>query len=346
MGSKRIRADEALALFDLPLEDLKRLAQERRVQILPADQATYLIMRIVSYTNVCVADCSYCAFYRRPGDPEAYVLTEREIFKKIDELLACGGSLVAMEGGFNPDLKIDHYEKLFQAVRRRYGASIEIYGPTSVEILYIANHSQISVEEALSRLWDSGLRWIPGGGAEILTPGWRKKLSPRKYSIEQYFRVMELARKKGFGTTATMVIGFGEDNKARLEHLARLREFQDKDGNFASFLCWTYQPDNTVLAGGRVSNEEYLKTIAISRLFLDNIPHIRASLLTEGEAGVKALLCGADDFDIPLEDQVTEKAGVNLETNIPRVLGWLESLGLQPVRRQPWSLPQRLGLTG
>ncbi|MDO8461523.1 MAG: radical SAM protein [Deltaproteobacteria bacterium] len=334
----RLSPEEALALFQSPWAELKQRAHARRSEIVPGHQATYLVMRIVSVTNVCVADCSYCAFYRRPGDPEAYVLTNEQIFQKIDELRSAGGSLVAMEGGFNPLLKIDHYEKLFRKIRDRYSDTIEIYGPTAVEVLYIANHSQISIDEALGRLWDAGLRWIPGGGAEILTPEWRKKLSPRKYSVEQYFKVMETAQKKGFGTTATMVIGFGENPEARVEHLQKVRELQDQTGGFKSFLCWTYQPDHTVLAGERVPNDEYLKTIAVSRLFLDNIPHLRTSLLTQGEKGVEALFCGADDFDIALEDQVTQKAGVKIEPDIQKVLGWVENVGMRPVKREPWQM--------
>ncbi|MDO8644872.1 MAG: radical SAM protein [bacterium] len=332
----RISPQEAIELFNQPLSEIKALAHERRCQILPQNEATYLIMRIVSLTNVCVADCSYCAFYRKPGDPEGYVLTQGQIFEKVDELLAKGGKLVAMEGGFNPDLRIEHYEKLFSAMRKRYGEKIEIYGLTSVEILYVAKRSRLSLEEALKRLHASGLRWIPGGGAEVLTPGWRKLLSPKKYSVEQYFEIMEAGLKAGFGITSTMVIGFGEDAIARVEHLKRVRDFQDRTGGFKSFLCWTYQPANTALGGTVISNEEYLKTIAVARLFLDNIPHIRASILTQGEGAVAALHGGADDFDIPLEDQVTQQAGAKIEPNISKVLGWVEKTGLKPVAREPW----------
>ena len=335
----RITERQALDLFHKePLENLKEKAHAARCQTLPSTQATYLIMRIVSVTNICVADCKYCAFYRRPGHTEGYVLTHNEIFKKIDALVERGGSLVAMEGGFNPALKIEHYENLFRAVRRRYGNTIEIYGPTAVEVLFIARNSKIAVDQTLGRLKESGLNWIPGGGAEILTPEWRHKLSPKKYSVEQYLETMEAAQKMGFGTTATMVIGFGEPFEARVEHLKKIRDLQDKTGGFVSFLCWTYQSENTALGGSVTSNEDYLKTIAISRLYLDNIKNIRASLLTQGESGAASLLYGADDFDIALEDQVTQKAGIQIEENIEKVLTWVKRQGLTPLKREPWRI--------
>jgi cyclic dehypoxanthinyl futalosine synthase len=335
--SERITEREALELCLGDPEELRLRAHEIRCRHYPEGQASYVVMRIVSYTNVCVADCSYCAFYRRSGDPEAYVLSEDEIFSKIDALIAAGGSLVAMEGGFHPKLRIEHYENLFRSVRRRYGdVVIEIYGPTIVEVIFIARSSRISLEEALVRLKESGLRWIPGGGAEILTDDWRKRLSPKKYSVREYLEGMELAQSVGFGTTATMVIGFGETWRDRLEHLRHIRDLQDRTGGFASFLLWTYQPDNTALGGSRTTNDDYLKAVAISRLFLDNIPVIRASFLTQYDQGPLALKWGAHDFDIPLEDQVTQLAGAKIEENVEKVLEWVREAGIQPVKRRPF----------
>lgn len=331
----RLTPAAAQELLKGDLEQLRFKAHEMRSCFLPEDKATYLIMRIVSYTNICVANCNYCAFYRRPNDPEGYVLSNEVIFKKIDDLLAVGGTLVAMEGGFHPKLKIDHYENLFRSVRERYGDSIEIYGPTIVEVIFIARSSRISLEEALLRLKKAGLRWIPGGGAEILTDPWRQKLSPHKYSVADYINGMELAQSLGYGTTATMVIGFGESWEDRLEHLEHIRKLQDKTGGFSSFLLWTYQSDHTALGGSRVSNEEYLKAVAISRLYLDNIPLIRASFITQGAEGPKALKWGASDFDIALEDQVTQKAGATLEKSVETVLNWVRKAGIEPQKRKP-----------
>lgn len=333
----RWTASAGLELLDGEPSRLRDLAHEERCRRYPDGRASYVIMRIVSYTNVCVADCSYCAFYRRPGDREAYVLTHEEVFSKIEELLAAGGSVVAMEGGFHPKLRIEHYEDLFRAVRKEYGDAIEIYGSTIVEAIFIARASRLSLKETLIRLRESGLRWIPGGGAEILTDVWRKRLSPKKYSVQEYLDGMETAQKVGLGTTATMVIGFGETWKDRLEHLSRVRDLQDKTGGFASFLLWTYQPDHTALKGERVSNDEYLKAVAISRLFLDNIPVIRASFLTQHDQGPQALLWGAHDFDIPLEDEVTQLAGGKIEEDVEKVLGWVKAAGIVPVKRPPLS---------
>ncbi len=333
----RLSEKEATEFFyHAPLSELQKEAAKVRADISPQGQATYIIMRIISVTNICVADCKYCAFYRRPGEKEGYVLSLSEIFEKTDALLSKGGSLVAMEGGFNPVLKIDHYENLFSAIRKRYGDKIEIYGPTSVEVLFIARNSKISLEETLKRLKNAGLCWIPGGGAEILTKEWRHKLSPKKYSVEQYFEVMTAAHHLGFGTTSTMVIGFGEPYEARVEHLQHLREHQDKTNGFASFLLWTYQSQNTALGGTVTSNEDYLRTVAISRLYLDNIKRVRASFLTQGIGGVEALLHGADDFDIALEDQVTQKAGVIIEDNVEMILTAVKNAGMTPVKRKPW----------
>ncbi len=332
----RVSPAEALRLWDSPWEETRQRAHEARCRHYPDGRASYIVMRIVSYTNVCVADCSYCAFYRRPGDDDAYVLSKEQIFEKIDGLLKSGGSVVAMEGGFNPKLRIDHYEDLFASVRKKYGDRIEIYGPTIVEVIFIAKSSRISLEEALIRLKASGLRWIPGGGAEILTDAWREKLSPKKYSVKDYIDGMRLAQKIGFGTTATMVIGFGETIQDRLEHLEHIRRLQDETGGFASFLLWTYQPLNTPMGGSLASNDEYLRTLAISRLYLDNIPVVRASFLTQYDKGPEALTAGAHDFDIPLEDQVTQLAGAKIEESVDRVLDWVKKAGLTPVKRSPY----------
>ncbi|MBI4196907.1 MAG: radical SAM protein [Deltaproteobacteria bacterium] len=339
MTKQRLSEAEALDLWKENLGDLRTEAHKRRFLYYPGSQASYIIMRIISYTNVCVADCSYCAFYRRPNHPEGYVLSKEQIFSKIDELKSVGGGLVAMEGGFNPKLKVDHYEDLFYSVRQKYGETIEIYGPTIVEVIFIARASRISLEETLVRLKGSGLRWIPGGGAEILTDEWRKKLSPKKYTVKEYLDGMELAQRLGFGTTATMVIGFGETPRDRVEHLRKVRTLQERTGGFSSFLLWTYQPDNTALGGRVTGNDDYLRTLAISRLYLDNIPVIRASFLTQYDKGPEALLSGAHDFDIPLEDQVTQLAGARIEQNVEKVLNWVRKVGIEPVRRAPMNPP-------
>lgn len=335
---QRLTDQEALNLWNKDLASLCAQAHEARCLHYPDGRASYVIMRIVSYTNVCVADCSYCAFYRRPNDDEAYVLSQEKIFSKIDDLLAVGGSVVAMEGGFHPRLRIEHYEDLFRSIRKKYGDRIEIYGSTIVEVLFIARTSRISLEETLMRLKEAGLRWIPGGGAEILTDRWRARLSPKKYLVQDYLEGMELAQRLGLGTTATMVIGFGESPEDRIEHLRHLRDLQDKTGGFRSFLLWTYQPDHTALGGPRAENDDYLRTLAVSRLYLDNIPIIRASFLTQHDQGPLALKAGAQDFDIPLEDQVTQLAGAKIEEDVEKVLGWVREAGITPIKRDPFKI--------
>lgn len=337
----RLSDAQALELAEhAPFPELAQTAHRIRCRFHPDGAASYLIMRIVSYTNVCVADCRYCAFYRRPKHPEGYVLTHEQIFAKIDDLLAHGGSLVAMEGGFNPYLKLDHYEAMFRAVRARYGAQIEIYGPTIVEVLFIARSSRVPLEDTLRRLWDAGLHWIPGGGAEILTDAWRAQLSPKKYTVQEYLDAMRTAQRLGFGTTATMVIGFGETWADRIEHLRHIRTLQDETGGFASFLLWTYQPDHTALQGARIADAEYLRTMALARLYLDNIPMLRSSILTQRAAGAEALRCGAHDFDVPLEDQVTQLAGATIEAETDTVLHWVRAQGLTPTMRRPLAARQ------
>ncbi|MBI4237789.1 MAG: radical SAM protein [Deltaproteobacteria bacterium] len=336
----RLNDSDALELAEhAPFAELTQAAHRIRCHFHPDGAASYLIMRIVSYTNVCVADCRYCAFYRRPNHPEGYVLTDEQIFAKLDDLIAHGGRLVAMEGGFNPRLKLDHYEAMFRAVRARYGDALEIYGPTIVEVMFIARASRVALETALRRLHDAGLRWIPGGGAEILTDAWRERLSPKKYSVQEYLDGMRCAQRLGFGTTATMVIGFGETWADRIEHLRHVRTLQDETGGFASFLLWTYQPDHTALRGSRLSDAEYLRTMALARLYLDNIPMLRSSILTQRAAGAEALRCGAHDFDVPLEDQVTQLAGATIEAETETVLQWVRAQGLTPTRRTPLPAP-------
>ncbi|MBI4366683.1 MAG: radical SAM domain protein [Deltaproteobacteria bacterium] len=200
-------------------------------------------------------------------------------------------------------------------------------------MMFIARASRISLTEALQRLKNAGLRWIPGGGAEILTDAWRAKLSPKKYTVREYLDGMRVAQGLGFGTTATMVIGFGETWADRIEHLRHIRTLQDETHGFASLLLWTFQPDHTALGGDRLADEEYCRAVALARLYLDNIPIIRSSMLTQREGGAKALLYGAHDFDVPLEDQVTQLAGARIEDRTETVLEWVRQVGVEPVRR-------------
>jgi cyclic dehypoxanthinyl futalosine synthase len=325
----RITAERAAQLWhDASDDELKELAQQTRARWHEPDKATYMIMRIVNYTNVCVAQCDYCAFYVLPNQTGGYVLSRNEVFAKIDELVEIGGDLVAFNGGFNPKLPLDFYCELFAAVRERYGERVEFYALTIAEFVFLADRAGISYAEAAVRLREAGVHWITGGGSEILTEDFRARHAKWKYTVADYFEAQRAIVEAGLQTTATMVIGFDENLEERLEHLQRTRDFQDEAGGLFSFLCWTYKPYGTAFGGREISPQEYWRHIALSRIFLDNVKHIRTSVLTQNEDAFRALDYGADDFDLPIEDEVTQKAGARIELDlegllaIPRRLGY------------------------
>jgi cyclic dehypoxanthinyl futalosine synthase len=332
----RVTVDEARELWLRgDEEELRRRAQEVRARWHRPDHATYMVMRIINYTNVCVAQCDYCAFYVLPNQNGGYVLSRDDVFAKIDELVEFGGDLVGFNGGFNPKLPIDYYCDLFASVRERYGDRIEFYALTVAEFVFLADRAGLSYAEAAARLRDAGVHWVTGGGSEILTEDFRRRHAKWKYTVADYFEAQRAIVESGMRTTATMVIGFDETLDERLEHLQRTRDFQDAllsdglgDGLF-SFLCWTYKPYGTALGGTEISAEEYRRWIALSRIFLDNVEHVRTSVLTQNEAAFRALDFGADDFDLPIEDEVTQKAGARIDLDLERLL----------------EIPRRLGYT-
>ena len=320
--------DEARALWNEASDDeLKELAQEVRARWHEPDRATYMVMRIINYTNVCVAQCDYCAFYVLPNQDGGYVLSREEVFAKIDELVEFGGDLVAFNGGFNPRLPLDYYCDLFASVRERYGDRVEFYALTIAEFVFLADRAGLSYSEAAARLRDAGVHWVTGGGSEILTEDFRKRHAKWKYTVRDYFEAQRAIVESGMKTTATMVIGFDETLDERLEHLQRTRDFQDETGALFSFLCWTYKPYGTAFGGREIAPREYWRHIALSRIFLDNIPHIRTSVLTQNEDAFRALDYGADDFDLPIEDEVTQKAGARIDLDLDGLLAIPRSLG-------------------
>jgi cyclic dehypoxanthinyl futalosine synthase len=324
----RIGVDEARELWltasDAELQELARGVRDRFHE---PKHATYMVMRIVNYTNVCVAQCDYCAFYVLPNAEGGYVLSREAVFAKIDDLLAVGGDLVAFNGGFNPKLPLEYYCDLFAAVRERYGDRIEFYALTIAEFVYLADRAGLSHAEAAARLRDAGVHWITGGGSEILTEDFRKRHAKFKYTVAEYFEAQRAIVDAGLKTTATMVIGFDETLDERLEHLQRTRDFQDETGGLFSFLCWTYKPWGTAFAGTEISPQEYWRHIALSRIFLDNVRHVRTSVLTQNEEAFRALDYGADDFDLPIEDEVTQKAGARIELDLEGLLAVPRRLG-------------------
>ncbi|HEY8235810.1 MAG TPA: radical SAM protein [Gaiellaceae bacterium] len=326
--TSRIGVDEARALWvEASDEELKRLAQGVRARWHEPDRATYMVMRIINYTNVCVAQCDYCAFYVLPNQDGGYVLSREDVFAKIDELVEFGGDLVAFNGGFNPRLPLDYYCDLFASVRERYGDRVEFYALTIAEFVFLADRAGLSYADAAARLRDAGVHWVTGGGSEILTEDFRARHAKWKYTVADYFEAQRAIVESGMKTTATMVIGFDETLDERLEHLQRTRDFQDETGGLFSFLCWTYKPYGTAFGGREIAPREYWRHIALSRIFLDNIPHIRTSVLTQNEDAFRALDYGADDFDLPIEDEVTQKAGATIDLDLEGLLAIPRSLG-------------------
>jgi len=327
-------------------EDLSRLASDARLRYHAPDDASYLIMAIVNYTNVCVAKCDYCSFYKLPHQAGGYLLNFEEVCAHIDELLEYGGTLVAFNGGFNPNLRIQDYATLFAGIRKRYqGRGLEFFEMTIAEFMFTCKLSKVSYAEGAQLLAASGTRWITGGGAEILDDGFRKRHSPGKYTVQDYFNAQQAVLEAGIGSTATMVIGFDETLDERLNHLEALRTFQDSaEGALTSFLCWTYKPYNNALGeklgqGGdacEISSREYLRWLAVCRIYLHNFVHIRTSVLTKNEEALIGLRYGANDFDLPTEDEVTQKAGASISREFSRILSAADNLGFKVRHRSPF----------
>ena len=335
---ERVTAEEALWLWKTASdEEMRELAQIVRSRYHEPNACTYMLMRIINYTNVCVAQCDYCAFYTLPGGEGGYVLTQEQVFAKIDELIALGGDLVGFNGGFNPALALEYYCDLFQAVRERYGDAMEFYALTIAEFMYLADHAKLDYVTTAQRFKDAGVRWITGGGSEILTEDFRRRHSKFKYTVAQYFEAQKAIVEAGLKTSATMVIGFDETIEERIEHLERTRQFQDEVGGLGSFLCWTFKPYFTPLGdqlgGIEISTSEYLRHLALSRIYLENVPRIRTSVLTQNERALEGLLYGADDFDLPIEDEVTQKAGATISLQFDKILAFARSLGYVPTYR-------------
>ncbi len=333
-SGERISSADALWLWRNASDDLLReLATAVRSRFHAPHACSYMIMRIINYTNVCVAQCDYCAFYRLPGQDGGYVMSQDQVFRKLDELLELGGDLAAFNGGFNPYLPLDYYCNLFSAIRARYGEALEFYALTIAEFMYLADHAKLDYATAAQRFRGAGVRWITGGGSEILTEDFRRRHSKFKYTVAQYFEAQGAIVEAGLKTTATMVIGFDETIDERIEHLERTRRFQDETGGLASFLCWTYKPYFTQIGGIEITTADYLRHLALSRIYLDNVPRIRTSVLTQNERALEGLFYGADDFDLPIEDEVTQRAGATINLQFDKILNVARQLGFEPTYR-------------
>ena len=344
-GDRVSRAEAAWLWEHAEDDDLRVLAQTARDRFHAPHESSYLIMGIINYTNVCVAKCDYCSFYRLPGHDEGYLLSPEQVFRRIDQVVELGGTLVGFNGGFHPKLRVSDYAALFEQIHARY-PQLAFKEMTVAEFVYACKVSRLSFADGARMMADSGTQWLTGGGAEVMDEGFRKRHSPGKGTVERYYEAQAAVLDAGIGSTATMVIGFDETLEERLNHLERLRRFQDEvGGRLASFLCWTYKAYGTELGGDEISTPEYLRWLAISRIFLDNIVHIRASVLTKNEDALLGLAFGANDFDLPTEDEVTQKAGATISHDFARILDAAEHAGYRPVHRKAFPLRPRVGET-
>ncbi len=332
----RVLAAEALALYrgaSTPL--LGRLANTVRSRKHGEGVVTYIIDRNVNYTNVCVAKCNFCAFYRPVGSPEGYVLGFDEIFQKIDETIAVGGVQLLLQGGHNPDLPLSWYEDLFRAIKDRYPA-FKLHALSPPEIIHLSRLSQLPVPEVIGRLMAAGLDSIPGGGAEILVDRVRKLLHCYgKATADEWLDVMRQAHRAGLRTTATMMYGTVETDEERLEHLLRLRDLQDETGGFTAFIIWSYQPEHTELAGSEATGIDYLRTLAIARIVLDNFDNLQASWVTQGgKVGQLGLAYGANDMgSVMIEENVVRAAGASYCMDEVDIVRNIEDAGFVAKRR-------------
>jgi cyclic dehypoxanthinyl futalosine synthase len=294
---------------------------------------TFIVDRNINYTNICVNKCKFCAFYRDADSPDAYILTKDEIFRKIEETIAQGGTQILMQGGVHPDLGIEYFEDLFSSIKSRF--AIQIHSLSPAEISFIAKKADLSIMDTLKRLKASGLDSIPGGGAEILVDRVRKKVSPNKIRWRQWAEVMKTAHELGMPTTATMMFGSLETDKEIIEHLVRLRDIQDETGGFTAFIPWTYQPGNTELGGRSATAVEYLKTLALSRIVLDNFNNVQASWVTQGaKIAQVALEFGANDFgSTMIEENVVAAAGVTFRMTRQEIINLITDAGYTPAQR-------------
>ena len=346
---ERLSADDARRLFAHPnVAELGMLANAVRMRKHPESVVTYNVGRNINYTNVCWVKCDFCAFYRAPGSDEGYTLPHEEIFAKIDELVGSGGdepksNEILMQGGLNPKLRLPYYEDLFSEIRQRF-PSVQQHCLSATEIIYIAHLSKLSLDETIRRLRDAGLDSIPGAGAEILNDDVRDIIGFRKDRTQEWLDVHRIAHGLGMRTTATMMYGHVETIEHRLEHLQHIRDLQDENCGFTAFITWNFQPDATDLGadperwnGVKATGFDYLRTIAVSRLFLDNIDHFQASWVTQGpKIAQVSLQYGVDDFgSTMLEANVVSAAGTSHtnEVDLPNMLRLIRDAGYQPQRR-------------
>ena len=330
----RLDFDEALTLYrQADTLTLASLADRRRWALHPNQVVTYVVDRNINYTNVCVSGCKFCAFFKAPGDAEGYVLTEQELRQKIEETLKLGGTQVLLQGGMHPDLGLGYYVDLLGFMTGKF--PIHVHGFSPPEIAFVAYRERMSIKETIGRLMDAGLGSIPGGGAEILVDEVRGKISPNKCTADIWLEVMRTAHGLGLRTTATMMFGHVETERDRVEHLMRIRDLQDETGGFTAFIPWTFQPENTRIDVEAATATEYLRTLALSRVVLDNIGNVQASWVTQGaKIAQTALFFGANDLgSTMIEENVVAAAGVSFRLSLTGMVRLIETAGFTSRRR-------------
>ena len=344
IAGERVSDEEAASLYHLPLNVLGSLADQRRNLAKKsayagrgADIVTYIVDRNVNYTNVCNVYCKFCAFYRTEKDADHYVLSHAELEEKLSELSEIGGVQVLLQGGHHPKLGMGHYLEMLSFIKERF-PKINIHGFSPPEFHHFSKVFDLPVAEVLRRFKEAGLGSIPGGGGEILVDRVRNRISPLKANSDQWLGVMEAAHDLGLFSSATMMFGHVETLGERIEHLRRLRELQDRTHGFTAFICWTFQPDNTLLKAEPVGSSEYLRMQALSRIYLDNIDNLQSSWVTQGpKIGQIALKFGASDFgSVMMEENVVSKAGTSFRLQVQDIERLIREAGYEPRRRNTW----------
>jgi len=340
---KRVAAGDRVSNTDFlelaahaDLYELGIRADQVRLSKHPEPVVTYVIDRNINYTDICISACKFCAFFKAPEDDSGNLISKAELKQKIDETQQLGGTQILLQGGLHPELPLDYYEDMLRFMKE---TGIHVHGFSPPEIHHFASLSKLSIKEVLKRLIDAGLDSIPGGGAEILCDRVRQAIAPRKCTSDEWLEVMREAHQLGLKTTATMMFGHIETMEERLEHLHRLRELQDETGGFTAFIPWPFQPDNTALNGqvsiAKTTGLEYLRMLALSRIYLDNFNNIQASWVTQGpKIAQLSLFFGANDFgSTMIEENVVAAAGVNFRLSEQEICRLVVDAGFTPRQR-------------
>ncbi|MFZ6017945.1 MAG: cyclic dehypoxanthinyl futalosine synthase [Nitrospirota bacterium] len=340
---KRLTKKEGLRyLKNVDLLELGRMADNIRKRLHPEGTVTFIVDRNINYTNICINKCRFCAFWRDEDDPEAYLLERDELFTKIEETINLGGTQILLQGGLHPELDINYYVELLKSIKENF--NIHIHGFSPPEICYIADRAGFSIKKTIKILRNAGLDSIPGGGAEILADRVREVISPRKIRSNRWLEVMERAHRLGMRTTATMMFGSIEEPEDIIEHLDVIRRLQDKTGGFTAFIQWSFQPGNTELVHSskfKVQSStavEYLRILALSRLYLDNIKNLQVSWVTQGlKLAQVALRFGANDFgSTMIEENVVASTGVSYRVSKEDIIRAIRDAGFRPAQRDTY----------